>query len=243
MKKLIFITLMLFGFSSFSQSYLSYPRVREANDAKKDFVDEILAEKGLKPTNINILLIGYKQEKNLQVWVKHKDSTTYEHLISYEFCVLSGVLGPKRQSGDCQVPEGFYFIQYFNPYSNFYLSLGLNYPNKSDKILGYKPNPGNNIYIHGNCVSIGCIPITDDKIKELYLLAAMAREVGQSKIPVYIFPVEMTGAKTQRLFSDDKYLKNIKFWENLKQGYDIFVNNNKELKFTVDKKGKYIFQN
>ena len=241
MKKLLFLFLILFHFSGFSQSYLSNIRVKNAYNEKKDFLKEILAEKGINSFKINILLVGFKQEKDLQVWVKHKDSTTYQHLISYEFCYLSGVLGPKRKEGDYQVPEGFYYIKYFNPYSSFLLSLGINYPNKSDKILGQGPRFGGDIYIHGSCVSVGCIPLTDNKIKELYILAVMAREVGQSKIPVYLFPIEMTEAKTQKLFLDEKNLKNIKFWQNLKQGYDIFVSNNKELKFNVDKNGNYTF--
>jgi len=45
--------------------------------------------------------------------------------------IASGKLGPKRQQGDMQIPEGFYHISGFNPASNFYLSLRINYPNPS----------------------------------------------------------------------------------------------------------------
>ena len=44
------------------------------------------------------------------------------------------------------------------------------YPNSSDKILGKHGNLGDNIFIIGNCVTWGCIPITRDEIKELYLI-------------------------------------------------------------------------
>lgn len=241
MKKLILFFLVLISFSGFSQSYLSNSRVKSAYNEKKDFLKEILAEKDINSFKINILIIGYKKEKDLQVWVKHKDSTKYQYLISYDFCRLSGDLGPKRMSGDGQVPEGFYYIKYFNPYSSYVVSLGVNYPNKSDKILGKQGHLGNNIYIHGGCATIGCIPITDNKIKELYILAVMAKEVGQAKIPIYLFPTHLTDSNIKELAKNQYYLKNIKFWQNLKQGYDIFVNTNKELKFTVDKQGNYIF--
>ncbi|MBN2892704.1 MAG: L,D-transpeptidase family protein [Bacteroidales bacterium] len=243
MKKIVLLLFVLVSFSAFSQSYLSNARVKNAYNEKKDFLKEILAEKGINSFNINILIIGLKAEKELQVWVKHKDSTIYEYLITYDFCRLSGDLGLKRVSADGQVPEGFYYINCFNPYSSFIVSLGVNYPNKSDLILGDKDNPGSDIYIHGGCATIGCIPITDDKIKELYILAVMAKEVGQSKIPIYLFPTALSDENFKKLSSNSRYLKNIKFWQNLKQGYDIFVNNKKELKFSINSEGEYVFSN
>lgn len=241
MKKLFLLLFVLISGSAFSQSYLKNTRVKSAYNEKKDYLKEILAEKGINSFNINILMIGLKQEMELQVWAKHKDSSTYKHLINYEFCALSGNLGPKRRELDFQVPEGFYYIKYFNPYSSYVLSLGVSYPNKSDLILGNSKKPGGDIYIHGGCATIGCIPITDDKIKELYVLAVMAKEVGQSRIPIYLFPTALTDKNFKELSKNQSYLKNIKFWQNLKQGYDIFVNNKKELKFSINSEGKYIF--
>lgn len=121
--------------------------------------------------------------------------------------------------------------------------MSVSYPNKSDLILGNKNRPGGDIYIHGGCASIGCIPITDPKIKELYLLCVMAKETGQSKVPIYIFPTQMTEINLKKLSENEKYLKNINFWNNLKQGHDIFVNTKKALKFTINTKGEYIFTN
>ncbi len=242
MKKFILLILIFNTLVAFPQSYLKYPRVKKAYDEKFEYIKQKLAEKNLTPTNYNLLIIGLKKEKDLQVWVKHKDSTKYSYLLSYKFCVLSGDLGPKRQEGDGQVPEGFYHISVFNPYSNFYLSLGINYPNLADRILGKTGNLGGDIYIHGDCVSIGCIPITDDKIKELYLFAVMAKENHQKKIPVYLFPTAMTDKNLNQLYKNEKYSNYFEFWSNLKQGYDIFMKTKKELKFYVNKKGKYVFQ-
>ncbi len=112
---------------------------------------------------MDILLRAYKQESELELWAKNKKDKQYTLLKTYKICASSGTLGPKRKQGDIQVPEGFYVIDRFNPVSNFYLSLGVSYPNASDKILGVKGALGGDIFIHGNCVTIGCLPISDDK--------------------------------------------------------------------------------
>jgi murein L,D-transpeptidase YafK len=178
-------------------------------------------------------------ERELVVFVKRKGTFVYDSLITYKFCSFSGQLGPKRQAGDMQIPEGFYYISYLNPYSNFYLSMKISYPNKSDKILGNKEHLGGDIFIHGNCVTIGCIPITDEKIKELYLLALYAKRNKQT-IPVYLFPTRLSDENFNKL--KDKYDKNlVDFWRNLKQGYDIFVASHRNLKYTIDSKGHYVF--
>jgi len=70
--------------------------------------------------------------------------------------------------------------------------MHVNYPNAADRILGSRTNPGGDIFLHGNCASIGCIPITDDGIKEVYWLAVRVREGGAKHLPIHIFPARMT---------------------------------------------------
>ena len=84
----------------------------------------------------------------------------------------------------------------FAPNSLFHLSLGLNYPNASDKILGDSIRPGSNIYIHGNCVSTGCIPISDEPIEEVFFIASVVKEQGEEFIPVHVFPVRYNVKKS-----------------------------------------------
>ena len=43
-------------------------------------------------------------------------------------------------------------------------------------------------------VTVGCRPITDLGIEEVYLLAVTARAAGQAVIPVHIFPFPLTEA-------------------------------------------------
>jgi murein L,D-transpeptidase YafK len=138
--------------------------------------------------------------------------------------------------GDRQIPEGFYRISHFNPKSNFLLSLKVNYPNVSDVILSDATSPGSDIYVHGGCQTTGCIPLTNDKIQELYLLAVEAHEEGKS-IPFHIFP---TKKFEENLNEDDEHFS---FWENLKPGFDFFEENKKLPTFKVNSEGEYTFQN
>ena len=149
---------------SFKDEQLKYQRVRTAYSEKENYLKTLLTKVNINTFAIALFIRAFKKEEKLEVWVKGKNNTNYVFLKTYDICSTSGELGPKRKRGDLQIPEGFYHINTFNPYSNFYLSLQINYPNKSDRILGYKANLGGDIFIHGNCVTIGCIPITDDKI-------------------------------------------------------------------------------
>ena len=157
------------------------------------------------------------------MWGKNEVDDHYQLIKDYKVCETSGTLGPKRRQGDAQIPEGFYHIDRFNPSSNFYLSLGINYPNKSDKILGVKNSLGGDIFIHGSCVTIGCLPITDSEIKELYVFCVEARNNGQQKIPVTIFPSELDETTFQELSAEyTSDADKIGLWTDLKKGFDIF---------------------
>ncbi len=219
-----------------------YPRVRAAINEKQGFVEKKLQENGIILNKLNLIFVVYKNIDLLEVYAKNKQNSRYKQILSYDVCARSGQLGPKRKKGDKQVPEGFYYIDRFNPYSNFYLSLGLNYPNMSDKIKSQAKDLGGDIFIHGSCVTIGCLPMTDDVIKEIYLLAVYAKNNGQNKIPVYIFPFKMTDEnqkKYEETYQTNK--KMIVFWNNLKDGYDKFTESKKELNVIVSEGGNYIY--
>ena len=185
---------------------------------------------------------AFKKEGNLELWAKNSQST-YSLVKAYAICSTSGILGPKRRFGDEQVPEGFYELDWFNPQSNFYLSLHVSYPNAADRILASRQNPGGDIFLHGNCVTIGCIPITDDGIKEIYWLAVLARNSGELHIPIEIFPARLTTAGLDLLAS--KHRDNpelVSFWMNLKDGFDFFEKNHRPPALSVDGSGRYVFR-
>ena len=160
----------------------------------------------------------FKHEMELEVWVS--DSVEFYLYKRYNICKLSGEFGPKRKQGDLQVPEGFYYINDFNPYSRYYLSMGISYPNKSDKILSRYKDLGGLIYLHGDCVSVGCIAMGNEAIGEIY---RMARRI-KSKIEIHIFPINYKYMKSLAYF--DKQIKQkpelLEFERNLFEGYLYF---------------------
>ena len=106
--------------------------------------------------------------------------------------------------------------------------MGINYPNSSDKILGKHGNLGGNIFIIGNCVTWGCIPITRDEMKELYLIVVETYSHNKKNIPVHIFPKMLSSegvCDLKKRFNVNGNNELISFWANLKEGYDIFENN------------------
>lgn len=227
--------------SSFRNEQKKHARVKAAYSEKESIIKALFTTRKLVYTNFHMILVGFKAEKKLKVYIRGTKQKSYSLLKSYDFCVLSGELGPKRKQGDLQVPEGLYEISNYNPQSSYHLSIKVNYPNKSDKVLSDKKNPGDDIYIHGNCVSVGCIPLTDELIKEVYLMAVETKNAGH-KIPVYLFPFEMTPENMLVYKMNDDYKKHVAFWDNLQKMYTWWDKNKNEIPYTVDAKGKYQFK-
>jgi murein L,D-transpeptidase YafK len=122
-----------------------------------------------------IILAAFKEERILQVYTK--DYTGIKLLKEYPFTAYSGTLGPKLKDGDRQIPEGIYKVEYLNPNSSYYLSMKLNYPNEFDKSKTKFSNideMGKDIFIHGKAATIGCIPIGDEAIEEVFVLTQKA---------------------------------------------------------------------
>ena len=203
--------------ADFWQQQLRFPRVRVALAGTGPAVAELLRAHGLDPGRLEIMVRVIKTNRELEVWARNHGADRFEPLQRYPLAATSGRLGPKRRAGDQQVPEGFYQIDRFNPKSDYHLSLGLNYPNAADQALG-EPNPGGDIFIHGGEVTIGCLPITDLGIEEVYLIAVAARAAGQALIPVHIFPFPLTESELGRRGASP----NQAFWRGLMPGYAHF---------------------
>ncbi len=204
----------------------------------------LLLDKKINTRTLRICLRAFKSEKQIELWGRNDSDKKYTLIKTYDICRTSGTLGPKRKQGDLQLPEGFYHIDRFNPFSNFYLSLGINYPNKSDRILGDEGDPGGDIFIHGACVTIGCLPITDDQIKELYIFCIEARNNGQTRIPVTIFPSKLSDTELKRL--TDKYGSDsdkVGLWTDLRKGYEMFNKTNQLPTIKFLKTGRHDVKN
>lgn len=247
MKKLLFfLFLLVLTFQLPAQSFRveqkKAARVKTAYSEKWEDLKKELIKKEVNAESFEVFIRAFKQEEKLELWVKSKGTKTFKLFRTYDICESSGVLGPKRKQGDGQVPEGFYTIAVFNPYSSYHLSLGVSYPNASDRILG-KGNLGGDIMIHGNCVTIGCIPLTDTYIKEVYVMAVEAKNAGQSSVPVHIFPCKMEEKGMQFLKDEfDGKTALIDFWTNIKTGYDSFEKTKELPKVSVGSDGKYVFK-
>ena len=207
-------------------------RVARAAKNAHQRLDAKLKAKGLAFGD-EIFIRAFKEEEQLEVWLRHSEK--FELLKTYEICAASGKLGPKLKVGDEQVPEGFYAVPpgAMNPESSYHLSFNVGYPNAFDKKLG---RTGSLIMIHGDCVSIGCMAMTDAGIEEIWSLADAAHKAGQKAFDVHIFPFRMTSTNMKR----HRASKWADFWENLKQGYDSFESSKVPPKVSV-KGGRYAF--
>lgn len=229
--------------NSFVDYQKSFSRVAKAFINCEDVLKSEFEQKGLTWPMQQIYIRSFKFNSELQVWVRNNESDTFTHFKNYKICALAGSMGPKRMEGDYQVPEGFYYINEFNANSTYHLSLGLNYPNPSDKLLSDAMKPGGEIYIHGSCVTVGCIPLTDPMIEELYVMSTYAKAAGQSFIPVHIFSAKYDDKKSEEylssLYEKDGDLKT--FEHQLKKVYDFFNQKKKLPVVAVLPNGGYVF--
>lgn len=215
----------------------SSDRVADARSRIGENLADDLAQKDLK-MGMPVFLRGFKSEAQLELWMQ-KDQN-WVLFRTYSICRVPGKLGPKRKEGDLQVPEGLYEIDVFNPKSSYHLSMRVNYPNAADLYFADPDRPGGEIYIHGACVSVGCLPLTDEKIEEVYLLTLAAHEQGQKNAPVHLFPCRMKPKNTNRLYLQEP--SNRTFWENLQLAYDFWEKEQQVPKVTVNSVGFYVLE-
>ncbi len=241
----IIFNAVCFAQPSFSDYQRNFPRVAKAIQYKEDTLRKQFACSRFNLAGKKIYIRSFKYDSQLEVWARNNDREPFKLFKTYRVCALAGAMGPKRIEGDYQVPEGFYYINEFKPVSNYHLALGINYPNASDKILSDSKRPGGDIYIHGSCITVGCIPIQDQQIEELYLLAASAKNSGQDFIPVHIFPVRFNNKRSMEYFSqatkEDQDLQ--KFAVSLKDVFDYFEKEKLLPLISINREGKYVLMN
>lgn len=118
-------------------------------------------------------------------------------LKEYKVALGPNIIGHKTRQGDGKTPEGRYIIDYRNPRSQFYRSLHISYPNRTDRDVARKAgrDSGGLIMIHGlgrNFGSIGaahrlrdwtlgCIAVTNEEIDEIWAMV-------EDGTPIEIFP-------------------------------------------------------
>lgn len=196
MKRIITFILMLLSLDSFSMA--PKPNWDQAIDrAIKRYglrveprLKTYFSTAGVSYPPSDVALLAFKSERKVELWARNQDEV-WKHIHNYPLTGFSGQLGPKLRENDKQIPEGVYKLVNFNPFSSMHLSMMINYPNNYDKQKGYQDgrrNLGNNIFIHGKDLSVGCLAIGDLAIDQLFVLA---RRVGLSHIQVIIAPNDM----------------------------------------------------
>jgi murein L,D-transpeptidase YafK len=213
-------------------------RVAKARETKFEALKEKFAKAGVAYPAKQMLVRAFKEEGELELWAGDGKAPLVR-VATWPICAKSGALGPKRKQGDLQVPEGVYTIDKLNPWSSFHLSLHVDYPNKADKAAGKKlgiKDLGGEIMVHGNCVTIGCIPIQDDPIEELYLA------INDAKLhpTIHIFPGRLDDAGLTKLLALDVDAETKRFWKDeLAPIYRTFELSKRIPDVSVDGNGRY----
>lgn len=149
-------------------------------------------------------LLVKKSERKLYLYERRGGQESLRK--TYQIALGNNPVGHKQQQGDGATPEGDYYITHRNPKSNYYLSLGVSYPNASDAESGWqrglisgeqrdavvkairsqgKPPQntklGGDIFIHGGGSSrdwtLGCIALENEEIRELFELLPVKTKV------------------------------------------------------------------
>ena len=107
---------------------------------------------------------------------------------SYRIGLGSSPKGDKKVEGDGKTPEGLYYIDRKNPKSQYFLSLGISYPNNNDiaeaEALG--KSPGGDIFIHGQDKkthffkpdwTAGCISLRNKEMSEIYQIVRVGTPI------------------------------------------------------------------
>lgn len=172
---------------------------RASRHSVADRVAEIVAKKPqlksvAEAAGGKLRILVFKNERRLEVHALGWKSPRV-----YPMTGFSGTLGPKLKEGDGQIPEGVYGIEYLNPNSSFYLSMKVSYPNDADRQRAKadgRTNLGGDIMIHGSNATVGCVPIGDDAIEDVFYLV---NAVGIKNVSVIIAPYDMRKGRKPEL--------------------------------------------
>lgn len=226
---------------SASRSLAAASRIALA-DKRRPVVEALFAAAGVRyPPSAGLFRV-FKSEGELEVWAGPATDAAGQaqalaHVATWQICAQSGGLGPKRREGDGQVPEGFYTIELFNSLSAYHLSMRVSYPNASDKVLSDRDHPGGDIMIHGDCVSIGCLAMSDERVEELWEIATAVRD-RKGTVQVQILPSRDLAA----LIASGAYPAEQAGWANLAEGDAIFQAEHRAPIVSVDAGGRYHFR-
>lgn len=124
---------------------------------------------------------------HIMVYKNSRQMLVFQHqklLKTYTISLGGNPVGKKEFEGDGKTPEGKYFIEDKNPKSDYYLNLGISYPDEDEKLQAKAKgkSAGGDIKIHGmkNGWGVigkfhrlfdwteGCIAVTNTEIEEIF---------------------------------------------------------------------------
>ena len=166
MKKLICLVFLLTGLAGCMQPW----NIRTSSQSKSEISLPITSVVVQKSAGILYLM----NDKNV--------------VRSYRIGLGFSPEGHKSAKGDGKTPEGIYRVDRKNPQSKFHLSLGLSYPNATDRARAAElgVDPGGDIFIHGEDSkphfwkrnwTQGCIALKNEQIEEVYALVRVGTPV------------------------------------------------------------------
>ncbi len=199
--RLILLFILLSGLLFFYFGRSIWGPVKNRLSGKKTesmVIDQILKRRPevaslLPEASQKLTFVVLKKERLVELWADGK------FIKNYPMTAFSGKLGPKKEEGDFQIPEGIYHPVYLNPNSSYHLSVKLDYPNDFDRKMGQNDKRkylGDDIFIHGKAVSIGCVAIGDSAIEEVFFLVS---RTGMKNTEFIISPYDMRQGRRQEL--------------------------------------------
>jgi len=193
---------------------------------------------GLPDTNLEIYLQVFKKEEQVHVFARRRNSGD-PFLPLWVFPVMGSPFtyspdgrgkdaGPKTVQGDGKVPEGCYRLTWQNEWSDFYLGYLISYPHRGDRIRRDRWQPGRGtggaIVLHGDAVTIGCIPVGDSGIEEIFLLLSRNGRTKQGYATLHIFPCRFDVPENEEILQHYGTLRPelVDFWDGLRSIYRYF---------------------
>ena len=197
------------------------------------------------------LLRIFKKEKELEIWAKNDTMKTMKLVKVLSICAMDFEPGPKLKVMDAKTPEGFYHPEFGYESTNWWMWIDLNtineqgqtgkgscfkmcieYPNKLDILrtreAGFS-KPGSSICIHGNCVSIGCASLVNKDFMAVFAFSRHHNPAKYGKLQVHIFPFRFDkvtdwAVEAKRFIHIKQFPEEnlLRFWTNLKEGFDLF---------------------
>lgn len=180
----------------------------------------------------------FKEEHEFELWMKREGGSEFSLFRTYKLKEWSGKPGPKRQPGDRQTPEGFYYVSPGRLGSDSIDRLGfdLGYPNQYDR---FHSRWGEPCLVHGDTPSPGSFAVDETSMIEIHVILAAALQKGQPFVRIHCFPFRMHDDRMDAKI--EAWPENESFWSDLKLGYDFFEIMRQPPNVTITTRGNYHF--